>query len=174
MFEHGTVARAPDPVEDNSPDIQARIKTTKTGYHRMRAPGHAPGINHKAGRCLEDAHDMRRACGIASVKPVVHSHHSFDNCYVGAFRGLQECPFHPFLSHHERVKVPGDTAGDSGVVGRIDEVGSDFERLDTISFFPECLHQASCDSCLSAPAVRPCDNDPRDFVHAQSCQQLLQ
>ncbi len=172
-LDHGTVARASDAVEDNPPDIEIPVKCTKTGNHGMRAPGHPPDIDHKDCRCLEDAHHMRRACGIAAVKPVVHSHHSFDNGDVSAFRGLQECSFHSFLSHHERVKVSGDTAGNGGMVGWIDEVRPYLERLDTISFIPERPHQAPGDGCLSAPAVGPCDNDPGDVVHAHSCQLLL-
>ncbi len=79
-------------------------------------------------------------------------------------RGLK-VSMQPALSHHKGIEVPGRTATDPGMVGRVDKVRSCLEGLDFQSPCGERCHDTAGNGCLSAPAVGPGYNDPGYSVH---------
>lgn len=63
----------------------------------------------------------------------------------------------------------GDPPGDTGMIGGIDKIRPNFERLYNQPPFPETLHKPPCNGCLPASAMGSSNYNPRDALGSHSC-----
>ena len=102
---------------------------------------------------------MGGAAGVLPFKAVKKTHNPFNHGNVGTGGHPRKRINDPLFPHHIRVKVPRRPPADGGVMGRVDKVRADFERLNREPRFHERGHQCSGDGSFAASAVGAGDDD---------------
>jgi hypothetical protein len=113
-------------------------------------------IDNEKHRNVEELGNMRCACNLGGINPVKKTHYSLYYAEISALRAAYEGFKYSSLSHHEAVQIPGRTLADRCMVGRVDEIGSDLERLDFV-LFAQGSHYAKCDCGFTNAAACACD-----------------
>ena len=151
---------AGDAVDEHAGQVHLRIEiaiTERHGADAARGPG---GVDDQQHRCREKLRDLGRAAAVAVVADaVVKAHHPLDDGDIGVGGSADEQSSHPLRRHQPGVEIAARPAGGASMMGRIDEVGADFVRLDDEPATPQRDDQAERDRRLADATVRPGDHD---------------
>src|SRR5665213_461706 len=93
--------------------------------------------------------DLSRTAAGCSVLTVIKSAHSFNHRDIGAGGIAMETFFHPFPTHHPKIKVDGILACGQAVITAIDIIRADFKRLYHETFLLKQAHQGKGKRCLT-------------------------
>jgi hypothetical protein len=148
-----------DAIENDAGEAQRRIEAIEPAHDRGRAAGDVGRIDHQNDRRAEQLGELRRAsCFAASSPAVKQPHHPLDDGDVGSSATSAEQLQDGLSIHHPGVEVARYSAGCSGVVGRIDVIGSRLEWLHD-SRRGKRRHDPAGDGRLAASALYAGDHD---------------
>ena len=125
------MAVAADAVGNESREVQIGVESPKAKRDRAGASSHLGRINDQDHGRIQKLRRGGRASRVVVIgEPVVETHHPLDDGDVDFTRRASKRGQQAIRRDHPGVEVAARTSGGQRVVGRVDIVGADLERLD--------------------------------------------
>src|SRR6266851_6474648 len=160
VTDHVGMGCTTDIVENDAGESNRRIEASEAVDQRRRAAGHRPGVDHEDDGEVQQLGHLRRAPAVAlPLAAVVEAHDAFDHRGIGVYGRRGESLPVDVGSEHPAVEVAGGTPARMRVMERVDEIGTDLERLHGQAATPQRSDQAQRDGRLADPAVGAADDD---------------